>query len=542
MTVSSGEETLAQAPPKHHQGHWSLRTRIILVLIALVIIALGATDAITYTSLRSYLFQQVDDTLTSISVVPDGAVERALVFQATGQQANGELGLPNGTFAAIYDLATNGGRYQQLAPTAGWTGGVPIVPLKALELSLPTQGDSLKMTVSGSLSTRFRLSAENVLVRPGFNFQPFNGLFVVAIPLNGVNGTAHRLLELELLVSFAVLIALGLAAWLTVRIGLRPLEKMADTAGEIAAGDLSRRVEETDDRTEVGRLGAALNVMLGRIESAFREREASEARLRRFVADASHELRTPLTSIRGYAELFQHGLADRPADLDTAMRRIDSESTRMAGLVDDLLLLARLDQGRPLEREPVDLSVLAADAAHDAGAVDPSRTLACEAPPSCTIIGDEGRLRQLLGNLVANALAYTPAGSQLEVEVVLEPAEGRSPDRARISVVDHGPGIAPDSAPHVFERFWRADSGRVRAQGGTGLGLSIVAAIADAHGGRVLLTETPGGGATFSVEVPVEPGHEPEAWGAKGQETFAGNGSSLEHPPVGGDSTPAELP
>jgi two-component system OmpR family sensor kinase len=542
LTVSSGEEILAQAPPKHHQGHWSLRTRIILVLIALVIIALGATDAITYTSLRSYLFQQVDDTLTSISVVPDGAVERALVFQATGQQANGELGLPNGTFAAIYDLATNGGRYQQLAPTAGWTGGVPIVPLKALELSLPAQGDSLKMTVRGSLSTRFRLSAENVLVRPGFNFQPFNGLFVVAIPLNGVNGTAHRLLELELLVSFAVLIALGLAAWLTVRIGLRPLEKMADTAGEIAAGDLSRRVEETDDRTEVGRLGAALNVMLGRIESAFREREASEARLRRFVADASHELRTPLTSIRGYAELFQHGLADRPADLDTAMRRIDSESTRMAGLVDDLLLLARLDQGRPLEREPVDLSILAADAAHDAGAVDPSRTFTCEAPPSCTIIGDEGRLRQLLGNLVANAVAYTPAGSPLEVEVVFEPAQGLSPDRARISVVDHGPGIAPDSAPHVFERFWRADSGRVRAQGGTGLGLSIVAAIADAHGGRVLLTETPGGGATFSVEVPVEPGQEPEAWGAKGQETFAGNGSSLAHPPVGGDSTPAELP
>ena len=546
MTVSSGEKTLAQAPPKHHQGHWSLRTRIILVLIALVIIALGATDAITYTSLRSYLFHQVDDTLISISVVgnstrPAGPVERALIVQGTSRQGNDELGLPNGTFAAIYNLDANGLLYDHLAPTAGWTGGAPIVPLKTLALSLPAQGDSLKITVGGSLGSSFRLSAENVVVTP-FGSQPFNGLFVVAIPLNGVNGTAHRLLELELLVSCAVLIALALAAWLTVRIGLRPLEKMADTAGEIAAGDLSRRVEETDDRTEVGRLGAALNVMLGRIESAFREREASEARLRRFVADASHELRTPLTSIRGYAELFQHGLADRPADLDTAMRRIDSESTRMAGLVDDLLLLARLDQGRPLEREPVDLSILAADAAHDAGAVDPSRTFTCEAPPSCTIIGDEGRLRQLLGNLVANALAYTPAGSPLELEVVFEPAQGLSPDRARISVVDHGPGIAPDSAPHVFERFWRADSGRVRAQGGTGLGLSIVAAIADAHGGRVLLTETPGGGATFSVEVPVEPGQEPEAWGAKGQETFAGNGSSLGHPPVGGDSTPAELP
>ena len=194
---------------------------------------------------------------------------------------------------------------------------------------------------------------------------------------------------------------------------------MADTAGEIAAGDLSQRVEETDDRTEVGRLGSALNVMLGRIETAFREREASEARLRRFVADASHELRTPLTSIRGYAELFQHGLADRPADLDTAMRRIDSESTRMAGLVDDLLLLARIDQGRPLEREPVDLSTLAADAAQDARVIDPTRTVTFEAPPSCPIVGDEGRLRQLLGNLVSNALAYTPAGTPFEIIVTL---------------------------------------------------------------------------------------------------------------------------
>ena len=258
-------------------------------------------------------------------------------------------------------------------------------------------------TVAGTSGTRFRLIAQTVEAHP-LVADPFSALFVVAIPLNGVTGTAHRLLALELLVSCAILIALAGAAWLTVRIGLRPLEQMAETAGEIAAGDLSRRVEETDDRTEVGRLGSALNVMLGRIETAFREREASEARLRRFVADASHELRTPLTSIRGYAELFQHGLADRPADLDTAMRRIDSESTRMAGLVDDLLLLARLDQGRPLEREQVELATLAGDAAQDALAVDPSRTVTCEAPPSCPIIGDEGRLRQLLGNLVSNAL------------------------------------------------------------------------------------------------------------------------------------------
>ncbi len=163
------------------------------------------------------------------------------------------------------------------------------------------------------------------------------------------------------------------------------------------------------------------------------------------------------------------------------MRRIDSESTRMAGLVDDLLLLARLDQGRTLERETVDLAALAADAAHDAGAVDPTRTVSVQAPPSCTVVGDEGRLRQLLGNLVSNALAYTPVGSPLEITVALEPSQGASPKSAVISVVDHGPGIASDAAPHVFERFWRSDPGRVRSEGGAGLGLSIVAAIADAH-------------------------------------------------------------
>lgn len=336
-----------------------------------------------------------------------------------------------------------------------------------------------------------------------------------AFPLTATDATLGRLLELELLVSAAILVALAAATWLVIRISLRPLQNMADTAGEIAAGDLSQRVEQTDGRTEVGRLGRALNVMLGRIETAFREREASEARLRRFVADASHELRTPLTSIRGYAELFQHGLADRPADLDTAMRRIDSESTRMAGLVDDLLLLARLDQRRPLDRKPLDLVALAADAAADARVVDPSRTVTLESPATCPIIGDEGRLRQLLGNLVSNVMAYTPAGSSFEIVVSLEPSDETGPSRARLSVVDHGPGIPPEAGALVFERFWRSDPARARAQGGAGLGLSIVLAIANAHGGRVWLSETPGGGATFSVELPTEPEAQASPWGGE---------------------------
>jgi two-component system OmpR family sensor kinase len=351
------------------------------------------------------------------------------------------------------------------------------------------------------------------------------------IPLTDTDAALHHLLALELLVSGVVLVALAVAAWLIIRLSLLPLQKMADTAGEIAAGDLSRRVEDTDDRTEMGRLGSALNVMLGRIETAFREREASEARLRRFVADASHELRTPLTSIRGYAELFQHGLADRPADLDTAMRRIDSESTRMAGLVDDLLLLARLDQGRPLERESVDLTTLVADAAEDARAIDPTRAVTSVAPPSCPIVGDEARLRQLLGNLVSNALAYSPAGSPLEIIAAREPAHGLVPALAKLAVVDHGPGVAPLAAAHVFERFWRSDPARVRAQGGAGLGLSIVVAIADAHGGHVVLSDTPGGGATFSVELPVEPVSGSSLWGSK---------EASGEPPATNGSGPAE--
>ena len=332
------------------------------------------------------------------------------------------------------------------------------------------------------------------------------GLFSVALPLDDNRATLRRLVGIEVGMSAGVLLALAALGWWVVRLGLRPLDNIGATAEAIAAGDLSRRVERAEERTEVGRLGLALNRMLGQIESAFDERRATEDRLRRFVADASHELRTPLTSIRGYAELFRRGAADRPEDLATAMRRIEEESARMGVLVEDLLLLARLDQanldhdqGRPFEVTPVDLARLAADAVDDARAVSPDRPIAFADGSPVMVQGDELRLRQVAANLLSNAQVHTPPGTAVRVSVA---AAG---DRARLEVSDDGPGLAPDLAEKVFERFYRVDKARSRATGGAGLGLSIVAAIAEAHGGSARL-EPPAAdrrGATFVVELPL---------------------------------------
>jgi two-component system OmpR family sensor kinase len=303
-------------------------------------------------------------------------------------------------------------------------------------------------------------------------------------------------------------VALGalaaLSTWV-VRLGLRPLDEIGATAEAIAAGDLSRRVDRAEPDSEVGRLGLALNAMLGQIEDAFSRRAASEERLRRFVADASHELRTPLTSIRGYAELFRQGASERPEDLANAMRRIEEEATRMGFLVEDLLLLARLDQGRPLEREPVDLLRLATDAVADARAVSPERTITLTGDAPVVVVGDEARLRQVAGNLLGNAAVHTPPGTPVHVRVMAEDGH------ARLDVRDEGPGLPPGVGDEVFERFYRADAARSRATGGAGLGLSIVAAVAEAHGGRARLETPPGPGAWFVVELPLAPPAQPSA-------------------------------
>jgi two-component system OmpR family sensor kinase len=339
---------------------------------------------------------------------------------------------------------------------------------------------------STSGSGRYRVLAMRV---PG-------AVDVVGISLRDVDATMSRL-RWVLVAAIAVVIGiLGVVVFWVLRLGVRPLKRMTATAGAIAAGDLSQRVPAEPRGSEAQELGDALNSMLTTIEGAFAQRAASEARLRRFVADASHELRTPVTTIRGYAELYRHGGLHEPGDVDQAMRRTEQEAVRMASLVDDLLLLARLDEGRPLARDPVDLGVLGIDAAADARAVAPEREITADVAVGVTVEGDEDRLRQVVGNLVGNALVHTPAGTRVSVGV----HDGGG--RAVVEVHDDGPGMPPEMVDRAFERFSRADASRSRHAGGSGLGLAIVRAIVVAHGGDVAVASTPGSGTTVRVELP----------------------------------------
>ena len=462
----------------------TLRSRLLLGLLGLVAIGLVVSDVTTYRALRSFLYNRVDQQLVE-SVGP-------MTFELTGGRRGGGPGgdhpppapssAPVGTWAAY--ISPDGAT---VSAVVGYYGQDPAAAAKPKyrQADLKNAGP---VTVPGTGSGSFRFLSTT---------EPDGDIVLVAIPLHDVDQTLGKLVGIELLATFAVLAAVGLLSRFLVRRGLRPLEDIGATAGAIAAGDLSRRVEPAEDRTEVGRLGLALNGMLGQIESAFSAQQASENRLRRFIADASHELRTPLTSIRGYAELFRRGAADRPEDLAKAMRRIEQEAARMGILVDDLLLLARLDQGRPLEREPVDLVRVVADAVDDARAVDPNRPITLDVPPTATVAGDDVRLRQVVGNLLTNARQHTPPGTPVHVTVSAHNGS------AVLEVADEGPGLGPDQAERVFERFYRAEGSRTRAQGGTGLGLAIVAAIAEAHGGKVGVDSTPGHGARFRIELPL---------------------------------------
>jgi len=332
---------------------------------------------------------------------------------------------------------------------------------------------------------------------------PHGRLVTVAYDLSDVQETVRSLVWLQLGIGAAVLVVLGLAEFWSVHRSLRPLMEVEQTAAAIAAGQLARRVPERDPRTEVGRLSSALNGMLAQIQRALASSESSaeqarnsEERMRRFITDASHELRTPLTTIRGFAELYRQGAA---RDMEMVMSRVESESRRMGLLVDDLLLLARLDAQRPIEQNRVDLLALASDAVHDAQAIAPKRNITMEVfdgPGTPEVLGDEPRLRQVLGNLVTNALQHTPESADITVRV------GTEGDDAIVEVVDEGPGMSQEDALRIFERFYRTDSSRARISGGTGLGLSIVDSLVLAHDGTVTVTTAPGQGCRFYVSLP----------------------------------------
>jgi two-component system, OmpR family, sensor kinase len=577
-----------------HPGFWRsvrelpertpLRVKLIAAVLVLVVVALTVISFVGIYVLRGNLLTQLDEQLAGES----GRVVSALRGFGGPQQQP--------FFGAAATWVPDTGARQQVLPArtnSGQPTAGPSIPANAS--SLPTSYDHA--VTLGSTSGYGRWRAIGIRLTIQYNNGPAtSGVLVVAVDADNVYSTLRALTELDVLVSLVIVVALAGLGTALVRASLRPLTDIEETASAIAAGDLSERVPERDPRTEVGRLGRSLNVMLSQIESAFRSRSRSEAaarrseeKMRQFVADASHELRTPLTAIRGFAEYYRQrgGIATpgsdphsgqlAPADMDRIMRRVEQESARMGILVEDMLLLARLDQQRPLEARPVDLLTLAADAVHDARVVAPSRSiqLTVGAGSALLVIGDEVRLRQVIGNLMSNALTHTPDGTPIEVlirsgdlneaavatamarpdsddELSHEEPAGDAPEAsdaahwdgehvppppaplspadsalsgpaAVLEVTDHGPGLTPEQAQHIFERFYRADPARTRV--GTGLGLAIVAALISAHGGATWVESRPGKGATFCIALPLAP------------EAVAGADDDIEEEPEVGGAT-----
>jgi two-component system OmpR family sensor kinase len=459
-----------------------LRARILAVTVALFLVGLGAAGFTTYHFLSSFLVDRIDEQLEAAT----GPVAAELARTAPPHRGEHESFLPDGTYGALVDER---GRVQREAGFA-FDREAPRPEMPTELIRSRAAGGEPTLTTVGAVGgeTEFRLIAESL---------GREGTVVVALPLTEVRATQRRLLLIGGIVSALVLVAVGVAAYWLTRRELRPLERIAEKSRTIAAGDLSQRVEPADPRTEVGQLGVALNRMLAEIERAFDERLAAEDRLRRFVADASHELRTPVTSIRGYAELFRRGAGDRPGDLANVMRRIEQEGKRMGELVEELLLLARLDQGLPLEREPVDLAAVVDAAVDAARAADPARPINFSAERALLVLGAESRLRQVVDNLLTNARVHTPPGTPIHVRLAAEHGE------VVLEVTDTGPGVSAEEADRIFERFYRTDRSRTRSQGGVGLGLAIVRSVVEAHGGAVAYRARPGGGSVFRVVLPL---------------------------------------
>lgn len=468
----------------------SLRTRLLVGVLVLVLAALTAFGAASVTLLRSYLLDRVDTQLVESSgFFSRGADETGRPPFDADRTVPGRR--PPRFGANRFALAVlNADGTVETSTASGYTDSPdPLPDVPQITLDEAKQYTS-PFTVGAQGNPGFRY---RVLVTPNSSIQR---TFVMAVPINSDDETINRLITVEAILGLVVLAMVGALGWRVVRVGLRPLDHMTDTATAIAGGDLSQRVDLPADRAdEVGRLGQALDAMLGQIEAAFRERELSEEHLRHFVADASHELRTPLTSIRGYAELYRRGALESPEAVADALRRIEDQAARMSTLVDDLLLLARLDQGRALEQEPVDLVGVAGDAVSDFGAMAPDHVITYDHDGEAVVVGDPARLHQLVANLLDNARVHTPAGTTVTVTV-------RNEDEVvALRVADSGPGMTDEVAARVFERSFRVENGSGN-HAGSGLGLSIVKAIAEAHGGTVSVESQVSHGTTFIVRLP----------------------------------------
>jgi two-component system, OmpR family, sensor kinase len=469
-----------------------LRVRLIAALLILVTLALSATGVAGVYALRGYLIDRVDSQLADIASrykklytcdLPNSPARLTGFYM----QLTGDVNCTNGLLAE-----------GQAAPT-----------LPTLDDATLAEHQLVPFTVSAPGAGRsWRVLVLRVVDEEG---NPAGGM-AIALNLQEVNETVGRLVVIEVVVGAVVLFVLGALGYSAIRSSLRPLVEVEATAAAIASGDLTRRIPRWPAGTEVGRLAVALNGMLAQIETAFTEREeaaararASEARMRRFIADASHELRTPLTAVRGFAELLrqQSSTTEEPGSkVLVATDRIEQAATRMGLLIEDLLLLARLDQQRPLEARPVDLLALVTDAVSEARIADPDHPVTVVVPGGAdddppVVRGDLAKLRQVVGNLLGNAFQHTPPGTAVTVSV------GTEAGIAVLEVADEGPGLRPEDAARIFERFYRVDAARNRANGGTGLGLSIVDSIVAAHGGRVTVRSAPGEGACFRVSLPL---------------------------------------
>jgi two-component system OmpR family sensor kinase len=464
----------------------SLRARLLISLAVMLAVALLLAGVLLVGLTRVALISRVDAELQSVGTTSSRLL-RLAELAGTDTEAGQRL--------AVMSLNRRG-EVLRAIPSGFGSDPDPLPSIPVYPNGIPSSAYGQiteRPSVDGSLHYRVLIEQP----RP-------NLIIAVAAPLSGVEAVETALVRTLLLVGILALGGLLIVAWFVVRHDLLPLERIARAAGAIAGGDLSHRAGVPHDQTEVGRLGTAFDAMVDQIESSFAQQQAalearaqSDERLRRFVADASHELRTPLTAVRGYADLYRAGGLQDPADLAIAMDRIGTESRRMGVLVEDLLTLARLDQGRPIRRDPVNLSRIADNAVSDARALEPGRSITGSIDAGVIVLGDEDRLRQVMGNLLANVRMHTAPSTPFEV--IVRPVEAE----AEVLVVDHGPGIPNEHGSSVFDRFHRVDPGRSRDHGGAGLGLSIAASIIAAHGGSIWHEPTPGGGATFGMRLPL---------------------------------------